>query len=102
MDNDEIRVFRVSSQAFDPTLLRLRDLIDIADATNLDPLDMGEVLEGRSGSPSDRVRAVAGFAWVIARRDEPDLTFEDVLDGRVITEGNVSDSQSPLEAETIS
>lgn len=91
---DEVRVFTVTSEDYAPELLRLRDLIDIAEATDIDPTDFGAVLLGKSGKPADRIKALAGFAWIITRRDEPDLTYEQVLDGRVVTgEKTVSDSQ---------
>ena len=96
---DEVRVFKIAQGDYAPELLRLRDLIDIAEATGLDPMNIGAVLNGRSGKPADRIKALAGFAWIITRRDEPGLTYDQVLDGRVITDPdeNVSDSQSPLE-----
>jgi len=99
---DEVRVFRVASADYAPELLRLRDLIDIAEATGIDPTDLGATLNGHSGKPADRIKALAGFAWIITRRDEPDLTYEQVLDGRVVAdegESNVSDSLF-LEEET--
>lgn len=97
----EVRVFKVAQADYAPELLRLRDLIDIAEATGLDPTEFGATLAGNSGSPADRIKALAGFAWIINRRDEPNLTYDDVLDGRVISEDaaaeDVSDSQIPLE-----
>lgn len=93
----DIRVFEVTSADYAPELLRLRDLIDIAEATGIDPTDFGAVLAGRSGKPADRIKALAGFAWIITRRDEPDLTYDEVLDGRVVARedapANVSDSR---------
>ena len=93
---DEVRVFKIAQEDYAPELLRLRDLIDIAEATGIDPTNFGAVLNGKAGKPADRIKALAGFAWVITRREEPDLTYEQVLDGRVVAE-TVSDSQSPLE-----
>ena len=94
----EVRVFHVALQAdYAPALLRLRDLIDIAEATGLDPTEFGAVLNGLTGEPADRIKALAGFAWIINRRDAG-LIYDDVLDGRVVSD-DVSDSQSPLERE---
>lgn len=67
----EVRVFRIAPADYAPELLRLRDLIDIAEATGLDPTEFGPILNGDSGAPADRVKALAGFAWIITRRDEP-------------------------------
>jgi hypothetical protein len=103
--DETVRVFEVASEDYAPELLRLRDLIDIAEATGIDPTDLGSVLRGNSGKPADRVKALAGFAWVITRRDEPDLTYDEVLDGRVVSKSeNVSDSPflAEEEAEPIS
>jgi hypothetical protein len=84
LPNSPVRVFEVESADYAPELLRLRDLIDIADTTGIDPTDFGSILAGRSGKPADRIKALAGFAWIITRRTEPDLTYEQVLDGRVV------------------
>ena len=94
---DDVRVFKIASADYAPELLRLRDLIDIAEATGLDPTEFNDILNGRMGKPADRIKALAGFAWIITRRDEPGLTYENVLDGRIEAEESVSDSQSPLE-----
>jgi len=99
---EPVRVFEVSGEDYAPELLRLRDLIDIAEATGIDPTDFSSVLAGRSGKAADRIKALAGFAWIITRRDEPDLTYEQVLDGRVVSVAaeNVSDSPFLVEEET--
>lgn len=69
------RVFVVGSKDF--RQLSLRDLIAASEASGVDVTELGS-LRGVA-----KIKGLAGMAWVIARREEPDLTFDDVLDGRV-------------------
>ena len=57
--------------------LSLRDLIAASEVSGVD------VTDSAASAAWPRIKGLAGMAWVIARRDEPDLTFDDVLDGRV-------------------
>jgi hypothetical protein len=83
MQPDEVRVFRVNAGDFQAAQLRFRDLLDIADAAGIDVMDMSAIASGKKGTGSDRIRTIAAFTWVMERKNEPDLTFDDVLDGRV-------------------
>lgn len=80
---DEVRVFEISSNGISAASLRFRDLLDIAEVTGLDVMQLSPILEGRVGTGADRLRALAAFTWIIYRRNEPELTFDDVLDGTV-------------------
>ena len=73
--NGRLRVFTVGSEDFKQ--LSLRDLIAASEVSGVDVTELSN-LRGVS-----RIRGLAGMAWVIARHDEPDLTFEEVLDGRI-------------------
>ena len=59
--------------------LSLRDLIAASEVSGVDVTELG-ALKGVA-----RIKGLAGMAWVITRRAEPDLTYDDVLDGRVET-----------------
>lgn len=86
---DEVRVFEVSTNEFSSSSLRFRDLIDVAEVTGLDVLDLSPILEGRKGNGTQRLKAIAAFTWITYRKIEPDLTYEEVLDGRVkVTENS--------------
>jgi len=69
------RVFVVGSDDF--RHLSLRDLIAASEVSGVDVTDLGN-LRGVA-----KIKGLAGMAFVIARRDEPDLTFDQVLDGRI-------------------
>jgi hypothetical protein len=69
------RVFTVGAE--DYRRLSFRDMIEASEASGVDAVDIAN-LKGVS-----RIRALAALAWVITRRSEPDLTYDQVLDGRV-------------------
>jgi hypothetical protein len=87
--NGRVRVFVVGAEDF--RQLSLRDLIAASEVSGVDVTELSN-LKGVS-----RIRGLAGMAWVIARRDEPDLTFEDVLDGRI---ESANEGASPLGTAT--
>jgi hypothetical protein len=91
---DEVRVFKISVDSLTVSGLRFRDLLDIAEVTGLDVLDLAPILEKRKGSGVDKLKAVAGFTWIAQRRNEPGLTYDDVLDGRIEIEKDTDNSQS--------
>jgi hypothetical protein len=73
--------------AADYRRLSLRDMIEASEVSGVDAVDVAN-LRGVA-----RIKALAAMAWVITRRTEPDLTYEQVLDGRVESAG---DTASPL------
>jgi hypothetical protein len=88
-----MRIFEVDVSRITTASLSFGDLIDIADATDLEPEDFEATLNGRKRG-RDRLRLIVGFAWVIARRDEPTLTYEDVRAGQVTVIGK-ADPKGP-------
>jgi hypothetical protein len=58
-----------------------------------------DVTELASLKGVSRIKALAGMAWVVARLDEPDITYEQVLDGRVEA---ADDVERPLGTATAS
>jgi hypothetical protein len=85
---DEVRIFKISTSGISAAGLRFRDLLDIADVTGLDVMDLSPVLQGHKGTGTDRIKALAAFTWIVERVNEPSLTYDDVLDGRVEVTGN--------------
>ena len=71
--------------------LSFRDMIEASEASGVDAVDIAN-LRGVA-----RIRALAALAWVITRRSEPDLTYEQVLDGRV---EQAEEQAAPLGAST--
>jgi hypothetical protein len=68
--------------------LSFGDLIDLSDATGIEPEEMQPLLAG-SGKGSKRLKLLVGVAWIVNRRSDPALTFSDVLAGQVEVVGIV-------------
>jgi hypothetical protein len=81
-----LRQFEIDLAKITPGSLSYGDLIDIADATGIEPDEMQELVAGK-GRGADRLRLLCGFAWIVGRRDEPALTYADVLAGQVQVTG---------------
>jgi len=62
--------------------LSFGDLIDLSDATGVEPEEMQSLLSG-IGKGSKRLKLLVGVAWIVNRRSDPALTFADVLAGQV-------------------
>lgn len=77
---------------FDPTGLSVADMIEAAELTGVDPLAMD-----RSPGPG-KMRYTAALAWIYNRADDPGLTFEDVLQGRVVGEVAENGTAPPAQA----
>jgi hypothetical protein len=90
----EIRVFVVDVSAISAASLSFGDLIDLADATDIEPEDMDRTLNGKARG-RDRLRLIVGFAWIVSRRAEPELTYTDVLRGRVEVVGKLDPTKPP-------
>lgn len=88
----QVRMFTVDLGELRPGTLAFGDLIDVADATGLDPTQFERIIH--SGKGVDRLRLLCAFAWLAARRDEPSLTYQDVLRGQVQVTGR-SDRRRP-------
>lgn len=82
------RVFRIGAD--DYRRLTLRDMIAASEKAGADVTELAN-LKGPA-----RIKGLAAMAWVIARLDEPDITYDDVLDGRV----EASEDERPLGTAT--
>ena len=87
--NGAPRTFVIGAE--DYRRLSFRDMIEASEASGVDSIDV-QNLRGAA-----QIRALAALAWVITRRSEPDLTYEQVLDGRVEQR---EESPAPLGAGT--
>jgi hypothetical protein len=59
-----------------PAALTMLDALDMADASGIKPQDFTNVLQGKD--ERSKVLVLYAFAWVIGRRLEPGLTFQEV------------------------
>jgi hypothetical protein len=59
-----------------PGKLTLLEALDMGDAAGVDPDNFMRVLS--RGRAQDKARLIYAFAWVLARRSEPELTFAEV------------------------
>jgi hypothetical protein len=82
-----LRTFTLDVGQISAGSLSFGDLIDLAEATGIEPEDMTALI-GATGRGSKRLRLLVGFAWIVARRDEPSLTYQDVLAGQVTVVGS--------------
>jgi hypothetical protein len=76
-ETPEPRSITLNVAAISPGNLTLLDALDIADASGVGPDEMAEVIKG----PQTRRQGMLMYAmaWVIGRRIEPGLTFEEVI-----------------------
>src|SRR5262245_21287722 len=58
-----------------PGKLTLLEALDMGEAAKVDPDDFMRILE--RGSPATKARLIYAFGWVLARRAEPEITFEE-------------------------
>jgi hypothetical protein len=61
---------------FDMGAFGIGELLDLTDAVGVAPDKLGEAM--RTGSSGRKGRVFVGIAWLIARRADPGLTFDDV------------------------
>lgn len=52
------------------------ELLELTDAVGVAPDKLGDAMRGKTGRAAGRV--TVGIAWLIARRAEPGLTYDDV------------------------
>ena len=69
------RVFTFRAEDF--ARLSFRDMIEASEAAGADAMDIAHL------TGTAKIRALAALTWVITRRSEPGLTYDEVLDGRV-------------------
>lgn len=90
----EVRVFRVETSTLSPDSLSIGDLIDICEAADVAPADLAPMIRDETQGIR-RLKALAAMAWIIFRRDEPELTLADVMRGRVELVGVATGDANP-------
>jgi hypothetical protein len=61
---------------FDASQLTLLEVLDMSEASGVDPAELGLIL--KSGNTGQKMRVFFSMAWCIARRANPFLTFAEV------------------------
>jgi len=93
----DLRTYTVDLGVITPGSLSFGDLIDVSEASGVDPEDMQRLISSRAkGQGAAKLRLLCAFAWIVARRDEPGLTYQDVLAGQVKVTGQ-QDRPRPVE-----
>jgi hypothetical protein len=92
----EPRTITLHVEGITPGGLTLLDALDIAEASGVDPDDMMTVLAGKQNRKQGML--MYAIAWVLARRVEPGLTFEEVLTCHLHVVGTAA-SDEKIEAE---
>jgi hypothetical protein len=93
-----MRVYRIDVSQVSAGSLSFGDLIDLSEATGVEPEEMQSIIGG-AGKGAKRMRLLCGLAWVVARRDEPALTYADILAGQVEIIGKLDPRQERAEAK---
>jgi hypothetical protein len=64
--------------SFDAAKLTLIEMLDMGEVAGVEPQELASLL-GRSSFDPRKARMLYGLGWVIARRAQPDLTYEEVI-----------------------
>lgn len=76
------RVATLDMSTFDANKLTLIEVLDMAEMAGVDPENLGGLLDLGKNSPR-KARMLVSLVWVIARRAEPELTYEEVSTWRI-------------------
>jgi hypothetical protein len=78
---------------FDATKLTLLEVLDMAERAGVEPQDLASLLDRPSLDPT-KARMLYALGWVIARRERPDLTWEEVQTWRMDVKGKADPAVS--------
>lgn len=71
------RVAKLDLATFDANKLTLLDVLDMAEKAGVEPENLAGLLDLGKNS-ARKARMLVSLVWVLARRAEPDLTYEEV------------------------
>lgn len=92
------RVMTLDLNRFDASGLTLIEVLDMADASGSDAGQLVRVL-GEAGMTPTKARVLYALAWVIMRREEPDVRYSDVLTWKLDLIGKVETTVSTSRAQ---
>lgn len=76
LDEHPIRKLIINVADISPGRLTLLEALELSEASGIDSAEFTAVLE--RGSMVKKAKLLYAFAWVVAKRAEPDLTYEEV------------------------
>jgi hypothetical protein len=82
------RTATLDLSTFNANKLSMLDVLDMAEKAGVEPENLSSLLDLGKNS-SRKARMLVGLAWVLARRAEPDLTYEEVATWRITVVGRV-------------
>jgi hypothetical protein len=82
------RVAVLDMSTFDASKLSLLDVLDMAEKAGVEPENLAGLLNLGKNS-ARKARMLVSLAWVIARRAEPGLTYEEVSTWRIQMRGKI-------------
>jgi hypothetical protein len=83
------RLVEFDMERVDVGKLTLLELLDACEAAEVDPEAMSETMD--EGSSVPRARLLYGIAWVILRRVEPGLTYEETCTFDLVVTGEAKE-----------
>lgn len=79
---------------FDATALTLLEVLDMSEIAGVGPEELGRLLQ-RPGMTPAKARLLYALGWCIARREQPDLKFSDVMRWKMTVKGK-PDPEKPV------
>lgn len=94
------RTFTINVSDVQPGRLSLIEALDIVEASGISSTNFERTLS--RGSLAQKAKLIYAFAWVVARRVEPDLTYAEVCTYQISVKGEpVNDEADKRKAEAV-
>lgn len=84
------KIARLDLNTFDATQLTLLEVLDMSDAVGVDPQELASLLRARTSAR--KMRLLYAMAWVIARRANLALAFDEVCTWKLEVIGEVKEA----------
>lgn len=70
-----------------PGRLTLLEALDMAEASDVDPDNFVVILQ--TGTQRQKAKLLYAFAWILARRSEPEISYDEILKCNLIVQGKM-------------
>jgi len=84
--------------SFDASKLTLLEVLDMAEASGIQPERLASLLGPSSSNDPRKFRMLYALGWVIARRANPDLTFAEVITWKMDVVGKMTSAAAAKSA----